>query len=114
MAVAFGGIETETLQHVNAHFFLIGKLRMLFKGGNQFISADVATFVIEADIPRLMVDAGADNVQFQVVRNTERFGNLPPAILNAVAQANGVNLAMIEASPSIHRHGVGIVEMQQI
>src|SRR5665213_1205953 len=112
MAVAFGGIEPKSLQHINTHFFLIGKLRMFFKCCNQLIFADVAALMIEADIPSLMVDAGADDIQLLMVCYAKRLGNLSPTILHTMTKPHSVDLTMIKAGPSVHRHRVGIVEMQ--
>jgi hypothetical protein len=56
-----------------------------------------------------MIDPAAD--VFDVVRvfGTERVGDLPPAVLHAVAETDCIDLAVANRRPGIHRHRIGVV-----
>ena len=94
-------------------FSWLRKHRVALESGDELVFGNVAAFVFEADIPGLVVDAGADNVDLGVVLDAERLGDLPPAVLHAVAQAHRLDPGIFNRRPGVHRHRVGIVEEQR-
>ena len=81
---------------------------MALVGGEQ-LAGQVAAAVAEAHEPRLMVDAGGDDVQF-LLRHAEHLGDLAVAALHPVAQADRLHPAVVVAGPGEHGHRVGVVE----
>ena len=57
-----------------------------------------------------MIDAGADVFDLVRVLRAERFGNLAPTVLNAVAEADRVDAAVVDRRPGVHRHRIGVIE----
>ena len=109
VAVALGRIDAEALQDVDAHLFLLRENRMRLEGGDQLVLADLAAVDADIDEPGLVVDAGADVVELAVL-GAEDFGDLLAAVLDAVAEADRIDLAIFDRRPGVHRHRVGIVE----
>ncbi len=109
MAVAFRRVDAEALQHVDAHLFLLADHRMALEGGDEFFLADLAALDAHIDIPGLVVDARADEIKV-FMRNAQHLGNLFATMLDAMAEPDRIDLAVIDRRPGIHHHGVGIVE----
>ena len=82
---------------------------MRLEGGDQLVLADLAALGADVDEPGLVVDAGADVVEFAVL-GAEHLGDLVGAVLDAVAEADRIDLAIFDRRPGVHRHRVGIVE----
>ena len=81
---------------------------------------------LNLDEPGLVVQAGGNHmhiaaVQFGILRehplllgpHFHTFGDLPVSALHAVAQADGLDAAILVAGPGVHRHRVGVVEEQR-
>src|SRR5262249_13877716 len=56
-----------------------------------------------------MVDAGADELELARAGAEDR-GDLLAAMLDTVAESNGVDLAVVDRGPGIHGHGVSVVQ----
>src|SRR5690606_38594760 len=85
MPVALGGIEAETLEHIDPELLLFRIDRMTLEGCNQLVLADFPPVYAEVDIPGLVVDAAADIVEL-LVSDTEHLCNLVGSVLHAMAQ----------------------------
>ena len=109
MAVALGRVDAEALQHVDPQLLLPGIDRMRLEGRDQLVLADPAAAHAQVDEPGLVVDAGADIVELAIF-GAEHLGDLVGAVLDAVAKAYRVDLAVLDGRPGVHRHRVGIVE----
>ena len=109
MAVALGRIDAEALQHVDAQLFLLREDRMRLEGRDQLVLADLAAVEAHIDKPGLVVDAGADEVEFAFL-GAEDLGDLLAAMLDAVAKADRIDLAVFDRRPGVHRHRVGVVQ----
>ena len=130
MAVAFGAVVAEPAQHIDTHLFGAPVNGMIFECLQQFRARHRPAFVADRRVPSLVIDAGANDFnqiaipasaipdqvrialkfRFVAVEQRQRGGNLIPAALNAVAEADKVNLAVINRRPGIHRHRIGIIQ----
>ena len=109
MAVALGRIDAEALQDVDAQLLLLREDRMRLEGCDQLVLADLAALDAHIDKPGLVVDARADVVEFAIL-GAEDFGDLLAAMLDAMAQADRIDLAVLDRRPGVHRHRVGVVQ----
>ena len=109
MAVGFGRIVPEPLEHIDADLLLFGKDRMRLEGRDQFVAADRHAPVADVDVPGLVVDAGAHDIDIVHLR-PQRGRDLAVAVLHAMAQAHRLHPAMFQRRPGQHGHRVGIVE----
>ena len=71
---------------------------------------DPAPAEADVDVPGLVVDAGADEFEIAVVLCAEHLGDLLAAMLDAVAETDGIDLAVVDRRPGVHRHRVGVVQ----
>ena len=83
---------------------------MPLEGGKQLVLADRTPAEADVDVPGLVVDPGADVVEFALVARAEHGRDLVAAVLDAMAEPDGVDLAVFERRPGVHRHRVGVVE----
>ncbi len=109
MPVRFRRVEAEALQNVDAHLLLLGNDRMSLERGDQLVTSDRPAAQADVDVPGLMVDAGADELKL-TLPGPEHFGDLLAAVLDAVTEADRIDLAVVDRSPGVHRHGIGVVE----
>ena len=114
VAVRFGRIDAEPLEHVDAHLFLLRIDRVALEGGDQFVAADLLPAKADVDVPGLMVDARADEFQLALFLGAEHLGDLLAAVLHAVAKADRAYLAVFDRRPGIDCHRVGVVEEQRV
>ncbi len=83
---------------------------MAFEGGDELVAADRAPAQADVDVPGLMIDAAADVLDLVRVVGAERLGDLPPAMLHAVAEPDRLDLSVVDGRPGVHRHRVGVVQ----
>lgn len=83
---------------------------MCLERGDQLVLADLAAIEAKVDEPGLMVDAGADIVELALVLGAKHFSDLFGTVLDAVAKADRVDLAVFDRRPGVHRHRVGVVQ----
>lgn len=82
---------------------------------------------LDLDEPGLVVDSGADDIDFAAVQfavfgdegiglspSGDAVGDLPVGALDAVAEAEGGDVAVLVAGPGIHGHGVGVIEEEGV
>jgi len=113
MSVALGRINSETPQDVDPHLFLPGEYRMSLEGGEEFIPADAASLQAQINEPCLVIYAGADIFEIRPAFRAQRVGDLGRAVLDAVTEAERVDLAVLQGRPGIDRHRVGVVQEQR-
>src|SRR5690606_11326218 len=94
MPVALGGIEAETLEHIDPELLLFPIDQMALEGRNQLVLADFPPVCAEVDIPGLMIDAAADIVELLVL-DAEDLRDLAGAMLHSMAQANRFDAAIL-------------------
>src|SRR4029077_19824208 len=63
VAVRFSGIDAEALEDVEPDLLLLRIDGMSLESGDQLVLADLAAAEADIDIPGLVVDAGADEVE---------------------------------------------------
>ena len=84
--------------------------RMPLERGDQLVALDLAaakrisTYQVWWLMPEQINSSSA------AVLCTEHARDLPPAVLHAVAEADGIDLAVFDRRPGVHRHRVGVVE----
>ena len=108
MAVGLGGEVAEALHHIYAHLFGLSNLRVGLQGRQQLVLQLLAV-VLYRQVPRHVVDAGADYV-YVLLLIAQRARYQVMAALHAVAQAHGGHAAVLVAVPGHHGVGVGVVE----
>lgn len=126
MTIRFGRVVAEAAQHVDAHLLGTAEDGVPLEAFQQ-TTGPVLPLEEHLDVPRLVVDAGADDVHVllrhrpvatavplpaSVEEQLDDAADLGVAALYAVAQADRVDAAVLVGRPSIHRHGVGVVEQQ--
>ena len=106
MAVGFRGIIAEIPHHVQADILVLGKVGLF----HQFIELPRALHAVclHADVPGLVVQAGADDVHV-LLFPPQGLRYLLVAVLHAVAEAVGGHFSVFVAGPGDHGVGVGIV-----
>ena len=114
VAVRFGRVDAEALQHVDAHLLLPRIDRVALEGGDQLVAADLLSAQADVDVPGLVVDARADELELALLARAEHLGDLLAAVLHAVAQAHRAHLAVFDRRPGVDRHRVGVVEKQRV
>src|SRR5690606_11553166 len=112
VAIAFGGIDAEALEHVDADLLGLGIDRMGLEARDQLIGLDLAALGADIDIPGLVVDAGADIVEL-AIGHGQHLGDLVGAMLDAMAEADDVGPAIEIGRPGVRGHRIGIIEEQR-
>ena len=83
---------------------------MALEGSDQFVLLDLPPAEPDIDVPRLVVDARAHELEFALVPRSECCRDLLAAMLDTVTKPDGVDLAVFDRGPRVHRHGVGVVQ----
>ena len=108
MTVGFGGIITETLQHINPYLLFFPVFFMILKAFQQ--SGDhVFTIMFYRNVPGLMIDSGADDIQL-FSGDPQNLCDLHFSVDLSVAQADGLYPAVFVAGPGSHGVGIGIIQ----
>ena len=108
MAVGFSRIITEASQHIDPYFFLFSVFFMVFKSLQQFRD-HIFSIMLYRDIPGLVIDPGADNIQF-FSGDPQDFCNLRLSVDLSVAQTDSLYSSIFVAGPGSHGVGIGIIQ----
>ena len=66
--MTLGRVEAEALQDVDPHLLLLRIDRMALEGGDQLVASDRPAAEPDVDVPGLVVDAGADELELAGLR----------------------------------------------
>ncbi len=83
---------------------------MPLEGGEQLVALDSAPAQAHVDVPGLVVDSRADVVELAQIIGVQNLRDLFAAVLDAVAEPDRIDLAVLDRRPGVHRHGIGIIE----
>ena len=108
VSVRLCGIIAEAFQHINSDLFLLPEFFVVFESfqesGNHIFAV-----VFYGDIPGLMIDACADNVQF-LPGYSKNLRNLHFPVDFSVAETYGFHPAVLIAGPGSHGVWIGIIQ----
>jgi len=112
MAVRFGREVTEAPQDVDASGLLLADLRVRFHGLQQE-GQHVLTLVGHLDVPRLVVDAHAAEIDL-LWWEPERLGDQLVSALDAVAEPDEAHPSRAPGRPGVHGHRIRVVQKERI